>query len=66
MDSQVLGVTMHTVTNEADDTYERSATDISVGYTMSANSGLSLKMVTDNNGGDTDTKYMWVTLTITP
>ena len=61
-----LGVTMHTVTNDEDDTYERSATDISIGYTMSANAGLAVKYVTDNNGGDTDTKYTWLTLTITP
>jgi hypothetical protein len=61
-----LGVTMHTVTNDEDDTYERSATDISIGYTMSANAGLAVKYVTDNNGTDTDTKYTWLTLTITP
>ena len=59
-----LGVTMHTVTDEGD--YERKATEMSLGYAMSANSGLSVNYATDNNGGDTDTKYTWVTLTITP
>jgi hypothetical protein len=61
-----LGATFHTVTDGEDDTYERTATDISLGYTMSANAGLAVKYVTDNNGGDTDTKYTWLTLTITP
>jgi len=63
-----LGVTMHTVTDETEgaDDYERSAMEMSLGYSMNANSGLSINYATDNNGGDTDTKYTWVTLTITP
>lgn len=61
-----LGATFHTVSNDEIDAYERSATDISLGYSMSDNAGLALKYVTDNNGTDTDTKYMWVTLTVTP
>jgi len=63
-----LGVTMHTVTDEtvgAED-YERSAMEVSLGYTMSDNAGLSVNYSTDNNGTDTDTKYTWLTLTITP
>ena len=63
-----LGVTMHTVTDEtvgAED-YERSAMEMSLGYSMSDNAGLSINYATDNNGGDTDTKYTWLTLTVTP
>jgi len=63
-----LGVTMHTVTDEtvgAED-YERSAMEVSLGYSMSDNAGLSVNYATDNNGTDTDTKYTWLTLTVTP
>jgi hypothetical protein len=63
-----LGVTMHTVTDETEgaDDYERSAMEMSLGYDMSANTGLSVNYATDNKGGDTDTKYTWLTLTVTP
>ena len=65
-----LGATMHKVTNEGtatgDSDYDRGVTDISLGYTMSDNASLGLRYATDNNGTDTDTKYTWVTLTITP
>jgi len=52
-----LGATMHNVTN-ADDT-ERDITEISLGYSLSDNAGLSLSMVDDN-----DTNYMWLTLNV--
>ena len=61
-----LSATMSTVTNTEDANYERSATDISVGYSLTDNASLSYRMVTDNNGGDTDTQYNWLTLTVTP
>jgi len=62
-----LGVTVHTVTGDDDVTdYERNATELSLGYTMSDNAGLSVNYASDNNGGDVDTKYTWVTLTIRP
>jgi hypothetical protein len=65
-----LGVTMHTVTDESEgavaEAYERSAMELSLGYTMSDNAGLAVNYATDNNGTETDTKYTWVTLTITP
>tara|TARA_B110000495_G_scaffold193648_1_gene199065 strand:+ start:5451 stop:6491 length:1041 start_codon:yes stop_codon:yes gene_type:complete len=61
-----LGATMHTVTNTTDDTYERKATEVSVGYSLGDNAALSYKMVTDNNGGADDTNYNWLTLTVTP
>ena len=59
---------MHTVTDDSEgaDDYERKAMEMSIGYDMSANSGLSINYATDNNGGEDDTKYTWVTLTITP
>jgi hypothetical protein len=63
-----LGVTMHTVTDETEgaDDYERSAMEVSLGYSMSENAGLSVNYATDNNGTDTDKKYTWLTLTVTP
>lgn len=65
-----LGVTMHTITDESEgaaaEAYERNAMEISLGYTMSDNAGLSVNYATDNKGTETDTKYTWVTLTITP
>ena len=59
-----LGATMHSVTNSLNDDYERAATEISLGYSLNDNAGLSLSMVNDNNGTDTDTKYMYVTLNV--
>jgi hypothetical protein len=61
-----LGATMHAVTNslEGNEEYDRAATEISLGYSLNDNAGLSLSMVNDNNGTDTDTKYMWVTLNV--
>ena len=52
-----LGATMHNVTslNES----ERDVTEISLGYSLNDNAGLSLSMVDDN-----ETKYMWVTLNV--
>jgi hypothetical protein len=69
-----LSATMHTVTDDTEDVagsttnadYERAAMELSLGYTMSANAGLSVNYATDNNGGDTDTKYTWLTLTVRP
>jgi hypothetical protein len=61
-----LGATMSTVTNTTDDSYERSATDIVVGYELNDNAAISYRMVTDNNNTDVDTKYNWLTLTVTP
>ncbi len=57
MNGIALGATMHNVTGA--DESERDITEISLGYSLNDNSGLSLKMVDDN-----DTKYMWLTLNI--
>ena len=59
-----LGATMHTITNEDYDGWERNAMELSLGYSLNDNAGLSLKYVTDNYGGEEDTKYMWVTLNV--
>ena len=61
-----LGVTMHNVTSDADgdDNYERTATELHIGYSLSDNTGLSLKYVTDDNGTDTETNYTWLTVNI--
>ena len=52
-----LGATMHNVTSL--DESERDVTEISLGYSLNDNAGLSLSMVDDN-----ETKYMWVTLNV--
>lgn len=54
-----LGATMHNVTNSLDDAVDTDATEISLGYSLNDNAGLSLSMVDDN-----ETKYMWVTLNV--
>jgi hypothetical protein len=60
-----LAATMSTITNTADDAYERSVTDISVGYSLTDNASLSYRMVTDATGDDEEL-YNWLTLTVTP
>ena len=52
-----LGATMHNVTST--DESERDVTEISLGYSLNDNAGLSLSMV-----DDADTKYMWLTLNV--
>jgi hypothetical protein len=52
-----LGATMHNVTNA--DESERDITEISLGYSLNDNAGLSLSMV-----DDAETKYMWLTLNV--
>ncbi len=52
-----LGATMHNVTSL--DESERDVTEISLGYSLNDNAGLSLSMV-----DDADTKYMWLTLNV--
>jgi hypothetical protein len=61
-----LGLAMHKVTNTEDDTYERNVTEVNLGYTMSDNANVGIKYATDNDGGEEDVKYMWLTLSITP
>jgi len=54
-----LGATMHNVTNSMDEAVDTDATEISLGYSLNDNAGLSLSMVDDN-----EVKYMWVTLNV--
>ena len=63
-----VGATVHTVTDgsEGQENYERQATEVTVGYSISDNASLSYKMVADNEGGAEDVNYNWLTLTITP
>ena len=63
-----VSATVHTVTDGSDgaENYERQATEVTVGYSLSDNASLSYKMVADNEGGPEDVNYNWVTLTITP
>jgi hypothetical protein len=58
-----LGATMHMITNSEVDTYERDVMELSLGYSLNDNAGVSLKYATDATGDDED-KYMWVTLNI--
>ena len=61
-----LSATMHAVTDSEDSEHDRGATEFSLGYSLNDNAGLSLNMATDDNGGATDSKYMWITLNIRP
>ena len=63
-----LGLAMHKITNTGDgmDDYERNVTEANLGYTMSDNANVGIKYATDNDGGEEDVKYMWLTLSITP
>jgi len=61
-----LSAAVHNVTNTEDDSYERAATEVSVGYTLSDNASLSYKMVSDDMGTGADDNYNWLTLTVTP
>ena len=54
-----LGATMHNVSNSMDEAVDTDATEISLGYSLNDNAGLSLSMVDDN-----EIKYMWVTLNV--
>ena len=54
-----MGATMHNITNSMDENVDRSATEISLGYSLGGNAGLSLSMVNDD-----DAKYMWMTLNV--
>ena len=58
-----VSASMHTITNTENDG-ERTASDITIGYTLGDNASLSYKMVTDDMGGTEDTNYNWLTLTI--
>jgi hypothetical protein len=64
MGSINLGATMHQITNSENDDYERDVMEISLGYSLGDNSGLSLKYATDATGDDDEDKYMWLTLNV--
>jgi len=76
-----LGVNVHSVTNEEymhanGDDYDRSVTEVSLNYNMSDNANVGIKYATDegswasdvdgNSVAAAETKYMWLTLNITP
>ena len=76
-----LGATMHNITNSMENTagsnvnnedYERSVMVLDLGYSLSNNASLGLRYATDQVGDDgtgaegVDSKYTWVTLTVTP
>ena len=61
-----LSAMVHNVTNTEDDSYERNATQVTVGYRLGDNATLSYSMVSDDLGGSDDTNYNYLTLTITP
>jgi len=54
-----LGATMHNITNSMDEATERSITEISLGYSLNDNAGLSLSMANEE-----DVKYMWLSLNV--
>lgn len=59
-----LGATMHQITNSEDENYERDVMEISLGYSLNDNAGLSLKYATDTDNGAEEVKYMWLTLNV--
>jgi len=63
-----LGVSMHKITNTGDDMddYERNVTEANFNYNMSDNANVGIKYATDDAGTTEDTKYMWLTLSVTP
>ncbi len=66
MGSVSLGAALHTITDNNDDDYERSATEINLGYNFSDNAALGVTLISDDMGMDADDTYTYVTLTITP
>ena len=60
-----MAATMHNISNSVDATIDRSVTEISLGYSLGDNASISYTMATDNDG-TVDTKYNWLTLTVTP
>jgi len=72
-----IGASMHKVTNYThkytDMTeYDRLVTEFNIGYTMSDNANVGIKYATDEGSRDDlgnsalETKYMWLTLNVTP
>ena len=66
MGSVSLGAALHTITDNNDDDYERSATEINLGYSLNDNASLGVTLISDDMGMDADDTYTYVTLTITP
>ena len=64
MGSINLGATIHQITNSENDDYERDVMEISLGYSLGDNAGLSLKYATDATGDADEDKYMWLTLNV--
>ena len=57
-----LGATMHTVSNDANDV-DRKVTQFNLGYSLGDNASLGLSYASDDSD---DSKYTWLTLTVTP
>ena len=57
-----LGVTMHTITSE-DETVDYSVTDLSLGYTLSENSSVTMNYASSDRSGEDNTKT-WISLNI--
>ena len=63
-----VGATAHRVTNTIDENYERAAMELNLGYSLGSNASLGLSYITDDNGDATaeESKYTYLTLTVTP
>ena len=59
MGDLTLGATMHNITNTLDENVDRSITEISLGYSLNDNAGLSVSMANED-----DVQYMWMTLNV--
>ena len=58
----MIGATMHTISSE-DETIDYSATDLSLGYSLSDNSSLSMNYASSDRSGD-DVNKTWISLNI--
>jgi hypothetical protein len=66
MGNFTLTATMHNITNTEEDDYERTASEVGVGYNLSDNASIAYKMVSDDYGTGADANFNWLTLTVTP
>ena len=58
----MIGATMHTISSE-DETIDYSVTDLSLGYSLSDNSSLSMNYASSDRSGD-DVNKTWISLNI--
>ena len=58
--------TMHAITNNSNENYEKAVTEINVAYNLNDNAALALKVVNDDRYNVDGENYMWLNLTVRP